>query len=282
MNISFEWPPFVGAALGFLASAATLLIAMVGAVLLVRRLILAWRHWGQTPALGAFASRADLLHSEIRLVGLREARRIGRVNDVILNLETGRVAGFRVGFWRKRLLPFSRVKNIGRDVITVDSADDLRLPAEEPILDRLAAAKYRWHECEVVAESGLRLGTTSWRQLWYHRTDGNVELNIESSPHSPIDILLAWAIELASLPQPLDDWIGRPGRLSARIPLPMVRSTSRAMVILNSQGEALFHQAMLDEARRTRESIDRSLAKVKFLARWRKRESPRALPESVP
>src|ERR1700720_3953395 len=168
MNFGFDfgWPPYVGSTIRILAGLVMLVGIVAGAILLVRRLILAWRNWGQPVVFGPFASRADLLNESIQVVGLREGKRVGRVTDVILDLQTGCAAGFRARvYWRKRLLPFARVKSIGRDAITVESAADLQLPAALPALALLAGTKYRWDQCEVVTESGLRLGTTSWRHL---------------------------------------------------------------------------------------------------------------------
>jgi hypothetical protein len=199
----------------------------------------------------------------------------------LLNLKTGCVAGFRVrAHWRKRLLPFGRVKNIGRDAITVESAADLQLPAALPALAMLAVTKYRWDQCEVVTESGLRLGTTSWRQLWYNRTNGSVELAIETFNQSLINTLLDWAIELASVSQPLDDWIARPGELSVRVPLRAIRSASRSMIVLSAEGETQFQEAVQAQARQTRESINSSYGKLKNLMSRRERGSSR--PPSEP
>jgi uncharacterized protein YrrD len=273
-GFNFAWPPYVGSVIGILASLLVLAGAVVWGLLLVRRLILAWRGWGKPEVLGAFASRAELLKDGIGVVGLREGKQVGRVNDVILNLQTGCVAGFRVrARWRKRLLPFGRVKSIGRDAITVESADELRLPAALPELDMLAVAKYRWDECEVVTEGGLRLGTTSWRDLWYNRTTGSVELAVESSYQSLINSLLAWAIELASVCQPLDDWIDRPGHLSVRVPLRTIRSASRGMIVISAEGGTQFQEAVQAQARLIRESISTSYGKLKTLRSWRPRGS---------
>ena len=262
-------------------SVMVLVGVVVGGVLIVRRLILAWRRWGQPEVLGAFASRADLLNDGIGVVGLREGKRVGRVNEVILNLQTGCVAGFwvRAG-WRKRLLPFGRVKSIGRDSITVESGDELRLPVALPELAMLAAAKYRWDRCEVVTESGLRLGTTSWRELWYNRTNGSVELAVESSHQSLINTFLTWVIELASVCQPLDDWIDCPSHLSVRVPLSTIRSASRGMVVVNAEGETKFQEAVQAQARQIRESINRSYGKLKTLRSWRLRGSFGPPPEA--
>jgi uncharacterized protein YrrD len=260
--------------IGILASVMVLMGAVVGGMLMVRRLILAWRSWGQPEVLGAFASRADLLNDGIGVVGLREGKQVGRVNDVILNLQTGCVAGFRVrARWRKWLLPFGRVKSIGRDAITVESVDELQLPAALPELAMLAVAKYRWDECEVVTESGLRLGTTSWRELWYNRTNGSVELAVESSYQSLINNLLGWVNELASVCQPLDDWIDRPGQVSVRVPLRTIRSASRGMIVINAEGETKFQEAVQAQARLIRESINSSYGKLKTLRSWRLRGS---------
>jgi len=283
MNFGFDfgWPHYVGSVIGILASLITLAGTVAGGVLLVRRMILAWRNWGQPVVLGPFASRAALLNESIQVVGLREGKRVGRVVDVILDLQTGRVAGFRArAHWRKRLLPFARIKSIGRDAITVESAADLQLPAALPELAVLAGTKYRWEQCEVVTEGGLRLGTTSWRHLWYHRTDGSVELAIESSHQSLINTLLAWAIELTSMFQPLGAWIVRPGQLAARVPLRTVRSASRRMIILSAEGETQFQEAAQAQARQTRETINSSYGKLKDLMSWRERRSSR--PPSEP
>jgi hypothetical protein len=213
-----------------------------------------------------------LLKDGIGVVGLREGKQVGRVHDVILNLQTGCVAGFRVrARWRKRLLPFGRIKSIGRDAITVESGEELQLPAALPELAMLAVAKYRWDECEVVTEGGLRLGTTSWRDLWYNRTTGSVELPVESSHQSLINTFLAWAIELASVCQPLDDWIDCPSRLSVRVPLSTVRSASRGMIVINAEGETRFQEAVQAQARLIRERISSSYGKLKALRSWRLR-----------
>jgi sporulation protein YlmC with PRC-barrel domain len=217
----------------------------------------------------------------MQVVGLREGKRIGRVKDVILDLQTGRVVGFRLRtHWRKRLLPFGRVKSIGPDAITVESADELQLPESLPALAALAGTKYRWERCEVVTENGLRLGTTSWRHLWYNRIDGTAELAVESFQQSLLNNLLSWAIELASMSLPLGDWIDRPGRLSVRVPLRTVRTATRRMTILNAEGETQFQEGLQAQARLTRESIDRSHGKLKEHLRWRWRGSFGPPPES--
>ncbi len=281
MNFGFnlEWPPYVGSVVGILASAAAVIGALVAGVLMMRRLILAWRNWGKPVALGAFASRADLLNESMPVVGLREGKEVGRAFDVILDLQTGCVAGFRVrARWHKRLLPFERVKSIGRDAITVESAAELQVPDTLPALAALANSKYRWEECEVVTEAGSKLGTASWPDLWYNRLDGVVELAIETSHHSMMNGLLSWAIELASVFQPIDDWIGQPAKLSVRAPLRAFRAASRRMIILSTEGEAQFQSAMQTQARQTRESVDNFLGKLKDFMNRRWRGCPRPSP----
>ncbi len=277
MNLGFnlEWPPFVGSVIGILLSMMMVAGAMAGAILLVRRLVLAWRNWGQPTVQGPFAQRVDLLNGEIALVGLKEGKRMGRVKDVILNLQTGCVAGFRVrAHWRKWVLPFERVKSIGPDAITVESADDLHQPASLPALAALAATKYRWDDCEVMTETGLRLGTTSWRELWYHRTDGSVDLAIQTSHQSLINTLLGWAIELVSVWEPLDDWIDAPSQLHVRLPVRLICSASRKMVILNREGETQFQQAVQAQATQIRGSLNRFHGTLNTLLRWRERRFP--------
>jgi len=282
-GFNFEWPPFVGSVIGILASAVMVAGAVAGAILLVRRVILAWRKWGQPQVLVPFANRVDLLNGEIALIGLKEGKRIGRVKDVILNLQTGCVAGFRVrAHWRKWVLPFERVKSIGREAITVESADDLQQPDSLPALTALAATKYRWDNCEVMTETGLRLGTTSWRELWYNRTEGSVDLAIQTSHHSLINTLLAWAIELASVWQPLDNWIDSPSKLHVRVPLRALRSASRKMVILNREGETAFQQAVQAQATQIRESLNRFHGTLNTLLRWRERRFPAPPADSNP
>ena len=70
MNFGFnlDWPPFVGSVIGILISIMMVAGAMAGAILLVRRLILAWRNWGKQAVLGPFANRVDLLNGEIALI----------------------------------------------------------------------------------------------------------------------------------------------------------------------------------------------------------------------
>jgi len=271
--MNFEWPPYVGSVLGFLGSVLAVLGTVAGGALLLRRLIVAWRHWGQPPELGTFASREELLNGAVQLVGLKEGKPIGRVKDVILDLQTGRVAGFLIrANWRTRLLEFGKVKSAGRDAVIVESAADLHLPVESPALAALAETKYRWESCEVVTETGLRLGTTCWRKLWYHRTDGSVEVEIKSSDQSPINTLLGWAIELVSVSalEPFEDWLEFPGELSARVPLRTVRSANRKLVIVNAEGESQFREAVQIQARETRQGISRSFDK--FKDRFRKRK----------
>jgi hypothetical protein len=42
-----------------------------------------------------------------------------------------------------------------------------------------------------LAKSGLRLGTTSWRELWYNRTDGSVELAVVQ--RNLFGLTISWA-----------------------------------------------------------------------------------------
>jgi sporulation protein YlmC with PRC-barrel domain len=274
--MNFEWPPYVGSVIGFLASVLAVVGTVAGGLLLARRLILAWRHWGHEPELGAFASRSDLLNEGLQLVGLKEGKPVGRVKDVILDLQTGCVAGFRVrAHWHTWLLPFAKVKNIGRDAVIVESAADLQRPAALPALATLAETKYRWESCEVVTDSGTRLGTTSWTRLWYNRTDGSVEVGIKSADESPISALLNWAIELASVSvlEPLSDWIECPAELSARVPLRTVRSANRKLVILNAEGEKQFKEVVQTLAQERRESIRSSFDKLKERMPWREKSN---------
>jgi sporulation protein YlmC with PRC-barrel domain len=285
MNFSFNfgWPPFLGGLFGVLINVALVVSGIVAVILLVRRLIVVWRDWGHPPELGLFASRAQLLDEGMQVVGLREGIKVAKANDVILDLSTGCVAGFRVrASWRKRLLPFDKVKGIGRDAITVESAADLLAPDPTLALARLATNKHRWQQSEVVTEGGSRLGTTSWRRLWYDRTNGAVELSVETSYHSLVNALLAIVIELASVFQPVSNWVSHPGRFSVRVPLRMVRSANRKMVILNAEGEARFHEAIQAEASRTREGINASYHKLRNFVQRGKTNWPLQSPAQEP
>jgi uncharacterized protein YrrD len=277
MDFSFNFglPPFLGGLLGVLFNVALVVCGIVAVILLVRRIILAWRNWGQPPALGVFANRKQLLDEGIQVVGLREGLAIGKAKDVILDLSTGCVTGFRVrSHWQKRLLPFNKVKSIGRDAIIVESAADLLTPETAPLLATQAANKYRWEQSEVVTEGGSRLGTTSWRQLWYDRTKGSVELCIETSYHSLANALLAIVLELATIFEPLEDWLPHPGRFSIRVPLRAVRSANRKLLVVAAEGEARFHEAIQAQASQTREGVNKSYNKLRNLLQRRERKWP--------
>jgi hypothetical protein len=133
-----------------------------------------------------------------------------------------------------------------------------------------------------MTESGLRLGTTSWRELWYHRTNGSVDLSIQTSHQSLINTLLGWAIELASVWQPLDDWIDFSSQLHVRVPLRTIRSARRKMVILSPEGNTLFQQAVQAQANQIRESLNRFHGTLNTLLRWRERRFPSPPADSSP
>lgn len=270
MNFEFNlgWPPFLGGLLGLLMNVALVAGAIVAVLLLVQRLVVAWRNWGQPPVIDAFASRAQLLNQGMPVVGLREGSRIGNAKDVILDLGTGSVAGFRVrAHWQQQLLPFDKVKSIGRDAITVESAADLLTPQPTLLLAKLAANKYRWQQSQVVTQGGTRLGSTSWRQLWYERTNGTVELSVETSYQSLVNALLGVLIQVASIFQPVANWLPHPHRFSIRVPLSTVRSASRKMVVLSPEGEARFYEAMQAQASQTREGLNESYNRLRNLVR---------------
>jgi len=274
-SFSFGWPSFLWGLIGLLINIALVVSGIAAEILLVRRLVVAWRNWGQPAELGVFASRAQLLEEGMQIVGLREGFRIGKAKDVIIDLSTGCVAGFRVrAQWRKRLLPFDNVKNIGRDAITVESTADLLTVEPTLPLAMLAANKYRWQQSEVVSEDGSRLGSTSWRRLWYDRTNGSVELSVETSYHSLANALVGIVIEMASIFQPVANWVPHPGRFSIRVPLRSVRSANRKMVILTAEGAARFQEAIQAQASRTREGINESYNKVRNLVQRREGKWP--------
>jgi sporulation protein YlmC with PRC-barrel domain len=165
---------------------------------------------------------------------------VGQAKDVILDLHSGRVVGFRAksGPFTRRILPFDQVKAIGPDAITVASAAALLDARATPALLALAGEKYRRTDCRVLTESGAELGQLSWRDLRFDLVTGEVQIVLQVQGSSFTTYMVDLLFDVVSLFQPLDEWCSNPWHLELFLPLTAVLKVNRNLVIVRSQAEA--------------------------------------------
>jgi uncharacterized protein YrrD len=73
--------------------------------------MVAWRDRGIPPKVSLLC-REDLLNEGLPILSLSDAKKVGQAKDVILDLASGRIVGFRAksGPFTHRLLRFDQVK----------------------------------------------------------------------------------------------------------------------------------------------------------------------------
>ncbi|MCS6862019.1 MAG: PRC-barrel domain-containing protein [Abditibacteriales bacterium] len=273
-NFHFGLPPILSWLVGLLFQLIVLGVLVVAAVAIVRRLKAAWRHGGMEP-LPKEASRRALLDKGMPILSLRDGQQVGLAKDVILDMKSRSVVGFRARgrfFWHRRYLPFERVRGVGRDVITVDSASALLTAGEAPALAELARAKYLREDCEVVTEGGTKIGKMSWRNLWFDRETGQAAFILKAARVPIVSHVMDAASEVVSAVEPAGEWTPAPWGLEVRLPLTTVINTSRHLVIVNAEAESLVQQQAQEQMARTKEQAAQVWEKVKTSARevWEK------------
>jgi uncharacterized protein YrrD len=221
-----------------------LLSSIVGGVFTLKRMMIAWRDRGSQPTV-RIIFRKDLLNEGLPILSLSVAKRIGRAKDVILDLASGRVVGFRAksGPFTHRILPFDQMKAIGHDAITVETSASLLDPRASPALLALAGEKYRRTHCRVVTEGGTELGELSWRDLRFNPVSGDVQIVLKVWGSSFTTYVIDLLFDVVSIFQPLAVWSSNPRQLEILLPLTTVLKVNRSLVIVKSQAEAeCWHQ----------------------------------------
>ena len=97
--------------------------------------------------------------SELRgrtVLDVSVAREVARVEAVIVDPGTGRLAGFRVS-GPAPVLPFAEVASVGADAVTVDGPDALHLP-ESPVERRAVEGRIDPIGLPVLDDAGTQLG----------------------------------------------------------------------------------------------------------------------------
>lgn len=107
------------------------------------------------------------LHSQLSglpLMGLREGHEAGRIRDLVIDPETGRLLAYLVEFGLlrgPRIIAASDVREISPDLAIIDSSDDITTPDEIIRVADLLDSRFRLIGSRVVTESGDRLGKVS-------------------------------------------------------------------------------------------------------------------------
>jgi sporulation protein YlmC with PRC-barrel domain len=104
------------------------------------------------------------LHSQLvglSLMGLREGREAGRIHDVVIEPDTGRLLAYVVGsglLQGTRIIAASDVREVSPDLAIIDGADDITTPDEIIKVQSILRDGYRLQGARVVSESGQRRG----------------------------------------------------------------------------------------------------------------------------
>ena len=269
---NFPFPWFLGDGFEVLIEFGIALAALTSGVYALKRIMIAWRDRG-APARVTFISRGDLLDEGLPILSLSDGKKVGKAKDVILDLSSGRIAGFRAksGPFTHRILPFDRVKAIGPDAITVESAASLLDPEATPALLALARKKYRNEDCRVMTESGTQIGDLSWRHLRFDAVTGEAQIVLKFPSSSFTTYLIDLLFDVVSILEPLEMWSDNPWRLELRLPLNAVLNANLSLVIVSAQAEADCkeqQQAMVSKQReRLKQSRDRF--RLSMLRLWR-------------
>ncbi len=272
-HIDFGLPWFLSSCVEALLELGIILAALTGGVFALKRTMIAWRDRGTQPTVSMLC-REDLLDEGLPILSLSDGKKVGQAKDVILDLASGRVAGFRAksGPFTHRILRFDQVKAIGPDAITVASAASLLDPHKTHALVALAGKKYRRTDCQVVTESGTELGQLSWRDLRFDSVSGEVQIVLKVQGSSFITYLIDLVFDVVSIFQPLDASRNNPWRFELHLPLTAVLTVNRNRVIVRAQAEADCRdqrQAIVNKQqeglKNTRERFRLTLARV-----WRR------------
>jgi len=241
MNFHFDFgiPWFLGSCVEALFELGIILAAVTGGVFAIKRTMIAWRDRGDHPAVSMIC-RENLLERGLPILSLSDAKKVGQARDVILDLASGRVVGFRAksGPFTHRILRFDQAKAIGPDAITVESAASLLDPPTTPELVALAGERYRRTDCRVVTEGGTELGQLSWRDLRFDPVSGEVQIVLKVQGSSFITYVIDLLLDVVSIFQPLDAWSNNPWHFELHLPLTTVLKVNRNLVIVRVQAEA--------------------------------------------
>jgi sporulation protein YlmC with PRC-barrel domain len=101
----------------------------------------------------------------LAVVSLAEGTRLGRVDDLVIDTAERRVAALSCGDQGRRfIVPFSQVRNIGKDAITVESSEVTQIEgqgSQTPNTMRLDD----FLKLKTVDESGTLVGTVSQLEI---------------------------------------------------------------------------------------------------------------------
>ena len=238
-HFTFGLPWFVGSCAETLFAVGAFLAALGWGVSALKRAVIAWRDRGTAPA-ARMLCREELLGAGLPILSLSDAKKVGQAKDVILDLASGRVAGFRVrsGPFTSGVLAFADVKAIGPDALTVASAASVRDARATPALLSLARERYRRTDCRVVTESGTELGQFSWRNLRFDPATGEAQMVLEVKSSSFTTYMIDLLFDVVSIFQPLGEWSINPWHVEVCLPLAAVLKVNRDLVIVRSQAEA--------------------------------------------
>jgi uncharacterized protein YrrD len=275
MNFHFDLglPWFLSGCVEALWALGGLIAALTAGVTGLKRIVIAWRDRA-TPPTVRMLCRADLLGHGLPILSLSDAKKVGQAKDVILDLASGRVAGFRAksGPFTHRILPFDQAKAIGPDAITVASAASLLDERTPAALLALAREKYRRTDCRVLGESGTELGQLSWRDLRFDSVSGEVQIVLEVQGSSFITYLVDLVLDVVSIFQPLDSWSINPWHLAICLPLTAVLKVNGKVVIVKSQAEADFRDQQQAAVNKQHERLknSRECFKLTLARAWRR------------
>jgi uncharacterized protein YrrD len=267
-NFHFGVPPMLGWLFSLLFQLIALGGIVVGGAVIVKRLKAAWQHGGIEP-LPKEASRKALLDRGMPIVSLSDGLVVGLAKDVILDMKSRCVVGFRARgryFWQRRFLPFEFVRGVGKDVITVDAASALMTAEDAPILAELAQEKHLGDDCEVMTEGGTKVGRMSWRNPWFDRETGRAEIALKAAREPIAGHVIDAAAEVVSAIQPVSDVKPTKWGLEVRVPLTTVVSAHCKRVIVNAEAESLIQQQAQEQVARTKEQAIQAWERIKTSA----------------
>lgn len=101
-------------------------------------------------------------YSSMPIISLSEGQQIGTVRSLVLNHHAMEVAALLIeqkGFFKdQRVIPYSRVRSVGDNAITVDKADTAEKATSLPEIITMIKERFDIHNTKVITESGKVLG----------------------------------------------------------------------------------------------------------------------------
>jgi uncharacterized protein YrrD len=118
----------------------------------------------------------------MQVISLEDGQQIGHVRGLVINPVTKTVSALQVDqkkwFKEQKIIPFSKIRSIGDDAITIEKNSNVQKPANLPEMVSLLKEKVELIGAKVIAENGITLG---YVDDFYVETSSGEIVNLEIS-----------------------------------------------------------------------------------------------------